>query len=189
MIYDDNGRSHQIDHIEIRHNGIFCIETKNYSGFIFGSENSQKWVQCLRNGKKNYFYNPVKQNKSHAFYIKKILGNNYNVHSIIVFTQNNADKINISNVINLCDLKNYLENFNSGSNYSIEDINNIYNKLISANKDISKSEHIENINKIKIEMDNLICPRCKGKLVLREGKYGKFYGCCNYPNCRFTLKR
>ncbi len=28
-IIDDNNKSHQIDHIEIRSNGIFCIETKN----------------------------------------------------------------------------------------------------------------------------------------------------------------
>ena len=27
MLLDDNGKSHQIDHIEIRENGIFCIET------------------------------------------------------------------------------------------------------------------------------------------------------------------
>ena len=27
ILVDDNGKSHQIDHIEIRENGIFCIET------------------------------------------------------------------------------------------------------------------------------------------------------------------
>ena len=30
------------------------------------------------------------------------------------------------------------------------------------------------------------CPRCGGRLVLRDGKYGDFYGCSNYPRCRFT---
>ncbi len=34
-----------------------------------------------------------------------------------------------------------------------------------------------------------LCPQCgKGNLVLREGKYGKFYGCSDYPNCRFTVR-
>ena len=32
ILVDENGKSHQIDHIEIRENGIFCIETKNYIG-------------------------------------------------------------------------------------------------------------------------------------------------------------
>ena len=44
----------------------------------------------------------------------------------------------------------------------------------------------------KIEMgfndhqENNECPWCKGKLVLKKGKYGEFYGCANYPKCRFV---
>ncbi len=30
------------------------------------------------------------------------------------------------------------------------------------------------------------CPRCGGLLVLKEGRYGEFIGCDNYPNCRYT---
>lgn len=30
------------------------------------------------------------------------------------------------------------------------------------------------------------CPYCGGKLVERESKYGPFWGCRNYPHCRFT---
>lgn len=41
LLLDENGKSHQIDHIEIRENGIFCIETKNYIGIITGQENSE----------------------------------------------------------------------------------------------------------------------------------------------------
>jgi DNA topoisomerase-1 len=33
------------------------------------------------------------------------------------------------------------------------------------------------------------CPTCKkGKLVLRKSIYGAFYGCSNYPKCKFTEK-
>ena len=32
------------------------------------------------------------------------------------------------------------------------------------------------------------CPRCGAKLVLRSGKYGSFFGCSNYPKCKFTRK-
>lgn len=31
-----------------------------------------------------------------------------------------------------------------------------------------------------------ICPNCGSKLVLRDGKRGKFYGCSAYPKCRFS---
>ena len=30
------------------------------------------------------------------------------------------------------------------------------------------------------------CPTCGANLVLRKGKYGYFYGCSNYPRCRFV---
>lgn len=31
------------------------------------------------------------------------------------------------------------------------------------------------------------CPNCGGTLVQRKSKYGEFFGCSNYPHCRFTL--
>lgn len=30
-----------------------------------------------------------------------------------------------------------------------------------------------------------LCPNCQGKLRIIEGRFGKFYGCSNYPNCRY----
>lgn len=37
-----------------------------------------------------------------------------------------------------------------------------------------------------MEIILFICPRCGYNLVLRNGKYGNFFGCSNYPKCRFT---
>jgi len=41
---------------------------------------------------------------------------------------------------------------------------------------------------MKKDIDNNICPRCHSSLVLREGMYGEFYGCSNYPKCKFIKK-
>ena len=30
------------------------------------------------------------------------------------------------------------------------------------------------------------CPRCGGILLVRNGEYGKFLGCTNYPKCKYT---
>lgn len=30
------------------------------------------------------------------------------------------------------------------------------------------------------------CPECRGELVVKEGKFGKFIACSNYPECKFT---
>ncbi len=33
---------------------------------------------------------------------------------------------------------------------------------------------------------NSKCPRCGAALILRNGKYGMFWGCSKFPACRFT---
>jgi HJR/Mrr/RecB family endonuclease len=40
-------------------------------------------------------------------------------------------------------------------------------------------------DEVEIKNDR-ICPLCGGKLVERAGKYGKFWGCNNYPKCQHT---
>ena len=54
----------QIDHLVISQYGIFVLETKNYTGWIFGSERADKWQQIIYK-KKSFFRNPIKQNYSH----------------------------------------------------------------------------------------------------------------------------
>ena len=34
--------------------------------------------------------------------------------------------------------------------------------------------------------ESKLCPKCGGILKIRIGKLGPFYGCENYPNCRYT---
>ncbi len=31
-----------------------------------------------------------------------------------------------------------------------------------------------------------VCPRCGNILIIRSGRFGKFYGCSGFPRCRFT---
>lgn len=31
-----------------------------------------------------------------------------------------------------------------------------------------------------------VCPRCKSIMKKRNGRYGEFWGCSGYPNCRYT---
>ena len=32
------------------------------------------------------------------------------------------------------------------------------------------------------------CPECGGELIEREGRYGKFISCSNYPKCKYIRK-
>ncbi len=43
--------------------------------------------------------------------------------------------------------------------------------------------------KLENSKEGTLCPKCKkGKLVLRKSSYGSFYGCSNYPKCKYTEK-
>ncbi len=52
----ENGETSEVDVVYITQKGIFVIESKNYSGWIFGDEKSQKWTMSFPNGQKNQFY-------------------------------------------------------------------------------------------------------------------------------------
>lgn len=44
------GKTTEIDLLMIHEKGIFVFESKNYSGWIFGSEDQLKWTQCFKSG-------------------------------------------------------------------------------------------------------------------------------------------
>lgn len=65
----------QIDHIVVNKRGVFVIETKNYSGQIYGAEGQREWVQVLNYGEeKHKIFNPLMQNEGHIKKLKLILG-------------------------------------------------------------------------------------------------------------------
>lgn len=91
-----NGGTSEIDVVMICSKGIFVLESKNYSGWIFGNEAQKNWCQTLpRRGEshKEFFYNPIMQNNSHITHLREFLNYESPIWSIIVFS-------------NRCELKN-----------------------------------------------------------------------------------
>lgn len=85
-----NGKYSQIDLVVATKVGIVVFEVKEYSGWIFGTENQINWTQILAYGKRKYkFYNPILQNKKHVEDLKKFYHfDNIPVFSMIVFFGN-----------------------------------------------------------------------------------------------------
>ncbi|MBQ8394263.1 MAG: NERD domain-containing protein [Clostridia bacterium] len=186
LILMNDGKTTQIDHIVINPRGVFVIETKNYSGEIYGNENQREWTQVLAyRNVKNKLYNPLKQNATHVYNVKKVVGK-LPVHSLVVFVQNNTHHIESDNVIPLSALRNYLQ---CGVNIlSVKQMKTAYEALLSGKTEITTQEHVRNIREQQRNLERGICPRCGGNLVLRIGKYGEFWGCSNYPKCKFIKK-
>ncbi|MCC2327574.1 nuclease-related domain-containing protein [Bacillus wiedmannii] len=63
-VYTEFGDTTQIDHIVIAETGVFVVETKNYEGWIYGSEKAARWTQGIFR-KKSSFQNPFRQNYKH----------------------------------------------------------------------------------------------------------------------------
>lgn len=213
----------EIDVLLITPYGIFCIESKNIGGWIFGNENQKKWTQVLPRGRgrsqKTQFMNPIIQNKGHIKELKNILGDDYNIRSVIVFSERctfkdltlKSPEIKVIYrdllVLTMEEMLKYVPD----KVITSEQIDLIYEKLYPYTQvsEEVKKEHIKNIQKAlqneEVKEENVekaaaviepvaekenVCPVCGGKLVKRTARNGKFagnsfYGCSNYPKCRY----
>ena len=193
IMVKQNDGTHQIDHLIISQFGIFVIEMKNYYGLILGDEHKDKWIQYLGK-KKSYFMNPIYQNYGHVKALQEILNLDNKMFIPIVCFSNQA-KLKIETKNNVVQLDYLVSNIKRYQNVILNsDIEVIYNKIMKLNitDKLERKNHVKNI-KIKIneennKVDNMICPRCGSNLVTRNGKYGMFLGCSNYPKCRFIKK-
>jgi len=189
----ETGGTTQIDHVVVSVYGIFVIEVKNYTGWIFGSEQSAQWTQNIY-GKKNSFMNPLRQNYAHVKAIKNALSSYPNIPVIpmVAFSANCDLKVNTtSHVVYFQHVSKVIRSY---ENRVLEDdtaqtvAHYLQDKNIN-NAEI-KREHVEKIiikkNEIETATAGDKCPKCSGILVERKGKYGRFIGCSNYPKCRFT---
>ena len=185
----------QIDHIVVSIYGIFVIETKNYKGLIYGGENAETWAKNMW-GNKYEFRNPLKQNYGHVKTLQQLLQLPMSCFEPIVVFSNSAD-ISVQTdktVITLFHLRGAITRHKTIL-FSQEQVEDFCTKIRQAaidEKGTSK-RHIQNVRSNVYNRQQAInqgiCPQCGGRIVLRHGRYGSFYGCSNYPNCRFTLKR
>lgn len=195
IVLDLYGRTTQIDHIVVSNYGVFVIETKNYSGWIYGDEKSEYWTQVIYK-KKSKFYNPIRQNYGHIAFLKEKLMDfeNINFIPIIVFSVNADLKVKCeTSVIYSVNLLKTIKSYNTETIVD-EEKDNIFNRIMDLNINNRKvmRNHISAIEDRKLnyerEIKNDVCPRCGGRLIVRKGRYGYFKGCSNFPQCRFTRK-
>ena len=173
--------SHQIDHIFINKYGVFVLETKNYYGSVISDTNDSFWLRVI-NGKKEKISNPIKQNKSHAVIVNRLLDKKYDVIPAVVFVRDNAPYTGDENVINLSDLNLFIDSYPYKKLLSNKEIDEITNKIVKSSSSISSKEHVENISYLKQvkkefvkEMEYAIetrrCPRCNSPILNSRNEY------------------
>ncbi len=191
MLKTDYGTT-QIDHVVVSVYGIFVIETKNYKGWITGSEYGDNWTKNMY-GKKYTFRNPLKQNYAHVKALEEKLGLSEDKFiAIVAFSRNSDIKVKTKKPVVYIGQLKYLIKTYKDIKFQEKELDIFVEKIRSANittREVRK-DHVKQIrtkvksNNAKIEAG--ICPRCGGKLVPRKGKDRIFVGCSNFPKCRYT---
>ena len=155
-----NNKTTEIDVIMLAPQGIFVFESKNYSGWIFGTKTQRKWTQSLHIGygetQKEHFLNPVMQNEYHIKYLSKIVDKNTKYYSIVVFSDScefksiKRNKNSGAILIHRYELNRVIEHLRLNNNQilSASDIDEIYNILYPYSQvdEETKIQHITNIN-------------------------------------------
>ncbi|MEK5174573.1 nuclease-related domain-containing protein [Heyndrickxia sp. FSL W8-0496] len=180
----------QIDHVVFSPYAIFVIETKNYTGTIYGNRGRAKWTV---NGKFPML-NPFNQNYGHILAIKSILKklDDSNLVSIVSFTKRSTFKVNEelrkiqSNDLIVYDIElsefinrkiNVLKLQHKSEIYTEQEILNMYNQLYEANITNSgiRKKHVQMLkeNRNEEESENkktgAVCKTC-GKEVSEKVK-------------------
>lgn len=174
-----NGETTEVDLIFIHQTGIYVIESKNYSGWIFGDEKNKTWMQTFKTGRKEKFYNPIRQNNTHIKYLEKVLQlDNSKFKSIIVFSQRctlkkiKVESENIS-VINRNNLILTIQRVINKSKiiFSDEEIIAMYNSLkpYTCVSNEAKLTHISQIkNRQNLQSNTLFKKDINGNNITKE---------------------
>ncbi len=90
---------------------------------------------------------------------------------------------NIINVKYTANMENELDLIADGKLDSIQVLTNFYQIF-----DDTLQKAFAGLEKEKPEETGEMCPECGNPLVIRNGRYGEFVACSNYPNCKYIKK-
>ena len=193
------GSTTQIDHVFVSVFGVFVVETKNMSGWIFGTEKNRVWTQTFPNGEKYKFQNPLRQNFGHVKAIEEILRGiglpRGNVKSVVVFVGDAKLKLETpDNVTVGFGATEYIRSFQTRVLTDLQ-VLKICAAIESARMEQSwatNRQHVRNLKK-RTESAQKQCPRCGKQMVLRTTRKGpnkghQFWGCKGFPKCRAIAK-
>jgi restriction system protein len=181
----------QIDHLVVSPYGVFIIETKNLSGWIFGDENHETWTQVIYK-RKNYFYNPIKQNHHHLSAVRRILGlSSDQAHNLVVFTGQCTFKTEMPRnvVLGVRQLSRLIRSRTDrvmSDQEVVRVIAGIAAQRLEPGRDTDRT-HVRNVEEY-VRRRSTGCPRCGSPMIERASRLtGKrFLGCSQYPRCKGT---
>ena len=211
MLPTEDGATTQIDHIIVSQWGVFVIETKTYSGWIFGDAKSPQWtVTHFR--RRDRFQNPLRQNYKHLATLSECLGIPMEYFkTIVAFSGEVTFKTEMPpEVMFIGDVPGYIQRCSQQPIIKTDQVPEVVEAILAWQQSLSrerKAAHVDNLRKNHppsaptqrqpfslpdssaeetTESEAPTCPKCGAPMVFRTRKSdgGSFWGCSNYPKCR-----
>lgn len=187
--------STQIDHVIVSPYGLFAIETKDLSGWIFGHEKQSRWTKVIF-GRRYRFQNPLHQNHAHTMSLAEYLGIEHEkIHSLVVFWGDCKFKTPMPD--NVCKgglLRSEFRDYIRGKKQVLlaaDVVDSICARLKAAKEGAGFLSGLRHVEELRDRYGSTTrCPKCGGDLVKRVSTRGRtrgsaFLGCRNYPRCRY----
>jgi hypothetical protein len=182
--------SSEVDRLIVSPFGLFVIENKNRSGWIFGEESARNWTAV--NFKKKYqFQNPLHQNFGHVKALEELLGIDASkMHSAVVFRGRFKFKTLVPNNVFLHSCASWV----GGKTQVVLDDAEVDRVLAVLESRATSGFFAARAHAASVKSkyrSTTICPKCGGELVQRIAKRGpmpgsRFLGCSNYPACKYV---
>ena len=192
-----DGTTTQIDHVIVSRYGVFVVETKTYSGWIFASVDSRYWTQILYQARSR-FQNPLHQNYRHICTLAHLLKlHKQYIHNIVAFDDTCEFKVGMpEGVTYFSMLTRYITSFQKVlfTDKQVKQIVHAIKAWQETVSDNAKESHVYHLYQRHHGITSTAtapnCPYCGSPMVIRHrrDKTGSFYGCTRYPKCRGIIK-
>lgn len=192
-----DGTTTQIDHVVVSRYGIFVIETKTYSGWIFGDEKSSQWTQTIYR-KKSRFQNPIRQNYRHICALADCHGVPKTIfRGMVVFNGSCEFKTAMPPDVTwrrgaVKHIQSYSEKLLKDK--EVADIASAIREWADSITEDRRKAHVANLHKrhsaVSIKEGVPNCPYCGKPMVMRKNRRSGdlFYGCPEYPTCKGIIR-
>ena len=156
-----DGTFTEIDVILLHESGIYVVESKNYSGWIFGKDYEQYWTQSLggKKSQRSRFFNPIIQNSVHIKWLREYIGEGFPIYSYIVFGDRcELKKITVTKpgyfVTNCHFLLQSVQNnaVKAGKTLSPKAIDSLYKKLYPLTQ-VTEEQKIQHIQTVQANQE------------------------------------
>ncbi len=184
----------QIDHLVVSRYGIFVIETKDMTGWIFGHPDNARWTQVIY-GDRYRFQNPIRQNYKHVKAVQELLClSRVQVLNVVAFVGDCEFKTPMPPAVvqGVSELVDFIRS-RRAIVFDEDELPRLIEEIQDARLAPGRRTDIEHVRNVRRQMAERslnpgACPLCGSVMAGRTNRSTgeRFLGCSRYPQCKGT---